>query len=100
MILERDNFIRSMRSEIYRKEYRNDTERIDLQTQLIQRDKVIKDLEVRIQRERERERLWVILFLILLVLSLSLSLSLSLCHFSGGSDICQGKYGAERERGC
>ena len=54
MILERDNFIRSMRSEIYRKEYRNDTERIDLQTQLIQKDKVIKDLEVRIERERER----------------------------------------------
>ena len=56
MILERDNFIRSMRSEIYRKEYRNDTERIDLQTQLIQKDKVIKDLEVRRERERERQR--------------------------------------------
>ena len=57
MILERDNFIRSMRSEIYRKEYRNDTERIDLQTQLIQKDKVIKDLEVRrARKEREREK--------------------------------------------
>ena len=46
MVRERNQFITSMKSEIYRKEYRNDTERVDLQTQIIQKDKMIAALEV------------------------------------------------------
>ena len=47
MVLERNQFITTMKSEIYRKEYRNDTEKVDLQTQLIQKEKKVKVLEVR-----------------------------------------------------
>ena len=46
MVLERNQFITSMKSEIYRKEYRNDTERVDLQTQLLHKEKAVKVLEV------------------------------------------------------
>lgn len=44
--MERNQFITSMKSEIYRKEYRNDTEKVDLQTQLLHKDKTVKMLEV------------------------------------------------------
>lgn len=44
--MERNQFITSMKSEIYRKEYRNDTERVDLQTQLLHKEKAVKVLEV------------------------------------------------------
>ena len=46
MVRERNQFITSMKSEIYRKEYRTDTERVDMQTQIIQKDKMIAALEV------------------------------------------------------
>ena len=46
MVMERNQFITSMKSEIYRKEYRNDTERVDLQTQLHHKEKTVKALEV------------------------------------------------------
>ena len=46
MVQERNQFITTMKSEIYRKEYRNDTERVDLQTQILQKDKIIGTLEV------------------------------------------------------
>ncbi|XP_019853697.1 PREDICTED: dixin-like [Amphimedon queenslandica] len=45
MVMERNQFITSMKSEIYRKEYRNDTERVDLQTQLHHKEKTAKVLE-------------------------------------------------------
>ena len=46
MVRERNQFITSMKSEIYRKEYRNDTERVDMRTQMIQKEKKIAALEV------------------------------------------------------
>ena len=46
MLEERNNFITTMKSEIYRKEYRNDTQRVDLQNQILQKDATIKKLEV------------------------------------------------------
>lgn len=46
MVRERNQFITGMKSELYRKEYRNDTERVDLQTQVLQKDKIISALEV------------------------------------------------------
>ena len=50
MLEERNNFITTMKSEIYRKEYRNDTQRVDLQNQILQKDATIKKLEVFILR--------------------------------------------------
>ena len=46
MVEERNVFITTMKTEIYRKEYKNDTERVDLHNQLLQKDAVIKKLEV------------------------------------------------------
>ena len=46
MVQDRNQFITSMKSEIYRKEYRNDTQRVDMQTQLLHKDKIISTLEV------------------------------------------------------
>lgn len=46
MLEERNSFITTMKSEIYRKEYRNDTQRVDLQNQILQKDAAIKKLEV------------------------------------------------------
>ena len=46
MVEERNTFITTMKTEIYRKEYRNDTERVDLNTQIHQKDAIIKKLEV------------------------------------------------------
>ena len=46
MVEERNAFITTMKSEIYRKEYLNDTERADLHTQLLHKDTLIKKLEV------------------------------------------------------
>ena len=46
MVEERNAFITSMKSEIYRKEYLNDTERAELHTQLLHKDTQIKKLEV------------------------------------------------------
>lgn len=48
MVEERNAFITTMKSEIYRKEYKNDTERVDLHSQILQKDAIIKKLEVRI----------------------------------------------------
>ncbi|KAL5469407.1 hypothetical protein EMCRGX_G030659 [Ephydatia muelleri] len=45
MVEERNTFIKTMKSEIYRKEYRNDTERVDMKNQLLQRDALIKKME-------------------------------------------------------
>ena len=47
MVEERNTFITTMKSEIYRKEYKNDTAKVDLHNQLLQKDNVIKKLEVR-----------------------------------------------------
>ena len=55
MVEERNTFIKTMKSEIYRKEYKNDTERVDLRGQLMQRDALIKKLEVRGGEEGGRE---------------------------------------------
>ncbi len=46
MLEERSSYITSMKSEIYRKEYRNDTKRVDLQNQILLKDASIKKLEV------------------------------------------------------
>ena len=46
MVEERNAFITTMKSEIYRKEYLNDTERTDLHTQLLHKDTLVKKLEV------------------------------------------------------
>jgi len=46
MVEERNTFITTMKTEIYRKEYKNDTERVDLHGQILQKDNVIKKLEV------------------------------------------------------
>lgn len=46
MVEERNAFITTMKSEIYRKEYLNDTEKMDLHQQLLQKDTIIKKLEV------------------------------------------------------
>ena len=43
---ERNAFITTMKSEIYRKEYLNDTRQAELQTQLLHKDTHIKKLEV------------------------------------------------------
>ena len=56
MVEERNTFIKTMKSEIYRKEYKNDTERVDLRGQLMQRDALIKKLEVREGEEEGKER--------------------------------------------
>ena len=48
MVEERDTFIKTMKTEIYRKEYKNDTAKVDLHNQLLQKDAVIKKLEVRV----------------------------------------------------
>jgi len=45
MVEERNTFITTMKTEIYRKEYKNDTERVDLHGQILQKDNVIKKLE-------------------------------------------------------
>ena len=50
MLEERNTFITTMKSEIYRKEYRNDTQRVDLQNQILHKDATIKKLEVSIVR--------------------------------------------------
>ena len=47
MVEERNAFITTMKSEIYRKEYLNDTEKMDLHQQLLQKDTIMKKLEVR-----------------------------------------------------
>ena len=47
MLEERNTYITTMKSEIYRKEYRSDTQRLELQNQLQQREASIKKLEVR-----------------------------------------------------
>ena len=52
LLEERNSFITTMKSEIYRKEYRNDTQRVDLQNQIMQKDAAIKKLEVRRDLER------------------------------------------------
>ena len=49
MVEERDAFITTMKSEIYRKEYKNDTQRVDLRTQILQKDALLKKMEVRIE---------------------------------------------------
>ena len=46
MVEERNAFITTMKSEIYRKEYLNDTQKAELHTQLLQKDTHIKKLEV------------------------------------------------------
>ena len=46
MVEERNSFITSIKSEIYRKEYKNDTQRVDLHQQLFQKESIIKKLEV------------------------------------------------------
>ena len=46
MVDERNAFITTIKSEIYRKEYLNDTQRAELQTQLLHKDTHIKKLEV------------------------------------------------------
>ena len=46
MVEERNAFITTMKTEIYRKEYKNDTERVDLHSQILQKDAIIKKLEV------------------------------------------------------
>ena len=46
MVEERNTFITQIKSEIYRKEYLNDTERAELHTQLLHKDTQIKKLEV------------------------------------------------------
>jgi uncharacterized protein Yka (UPF0111/DUF47 family) len=61
MVEERNTFITSIKSEIYRKEYKNDTQRVDLHQQLFQKESIIKKLEVCVVKrerggERERER--------------------------------------------
>lgn len=50
MVEERDTFIKTMKTEIYRKEYKNDTAKVDLHHQLLQKDGIIKKLEVRFFR--------------------------------------------------
>ncbi len=47
MVEERDTFIKTMKTEIYRKEYKNDTAKVDLHQQLLQKEGSIKKLEVR-----------------------------------------------------
>jgi hypothetical protein len=47
MLEERNAYITTMKSEIYRKEYRNDTQKVDLQSQILQKDAALKKLEVR-----------------------------------------------------
>ena len=56
MVEERNTFITSIKSEIYRKEYKNDTQRVDLHQQLFQKESIIKKLEVCMLRKRGRER--------------------------------------------
>ena len=56
MVEERNTFITSIKSEIYRKEYKNDTQRVDLHQQLFQKESIIKKLEGCILRGRGRER--------------------------------------------
>ena len=56
MVEERNTFITYIKSEIYRKEYKNDTQRVDLHQQLFQKESIIKKLEVCILRGRGRER--------------------------------------------
>ena len=56
MVEERNTFITSIKSEIYRKEYKNDTQRVDLHQQLFQKELIIKKLEVCMLRKRGRER--------------------------------------------
>lgn len=46
MVEERDVFITTMKSEIYRKEYKSDTEKVELRNQLMLKDASIKKLEV------------------------------------------------------
>lgn len=46
MVEERNTFITTMKTEIYRKEYKNDTERVDLHNQILQKDAIIKKLDV------------------------------------------------------
>ena len=48
MVEERDTFIKTIKTEIYRKEYKNDTAKVDLHNQLLQKDAIIKKLEVRL----------------------------------------------------
>lgn len=47
MVEERNAFITTMKTEIYRKEYRNDTERVELHSQVLQKDAIITKLEVK-----------------------------------------------------
>lgn len=49
MVEERNTFITTMKTEIYRKEYKNDTERVDLHSQILQKDAIIKKLEVSVK---------------------------------------------------
>lgn len=46
MLEERNTYITTMKSEIYRKEYRNDTQKVDLQSQILQKDAALKKMEV------------------------------------------------------
>ena len=48
MVEERNAFITTIKSEIYRKEYLNDTQQAELHTQLLQKETHIKRLEVRL----------------------------------------------------
>ncbi len=46
MVEERDAFITTMKSEIYRNEYKSDTEKVELHNQLLLKEANIKKLEV------------------------------------------------------
>ncbi len=46
MVEERDTFIKTMKTEIYRKEYKNDSAKVDLHHQLLQKDALVRKLEV------------------------------------------------------
>ena len=54
MVEERNTFITTMKTEIYRKEYKNDTAKVDLHNQLLQKDSIIKKLEVRKKERKTR----------------------------------------------
>ena len=61
MLEERNTYITTMKSEIYRKEYRNDTQRLELQNQLLLKEASVKKLEVSVNLLSCAEQLWVVL---------------------------------------
>ena len=46
MLEERNTFITTMKSEVYRKEYKNDTHRVEMQNIIKQKEAFVKKLEV------------------------------------------------------